>query len=44
MFDRTNLTQEEIDWLIAHPELNALLDRLIADLGVGRYSSSKLQP
>ena len=36
MFDRTDLTQEEIDWLLAHPELNALIDRLQADFFAGR--------
>lgn len=29
MLNRKDLTQEQIDWLLAHPELNALLDRLI---------------
>lgn len=37
MFDRIELTQEEIDWIIDHPNpetvarLNALLDRLQAE-------------
>ena len=44
MFDRTNLTQDQIDWLLAHPELDALLDRLVANYHEWRPSSSKLRP